>query len=561
MGKLDEIDSTMKKWFLLVTMVLGTYATRAHIGSSGVVLQQNAGEYRVLVTIQPPDVIPGTAQISVFVENGGVSQVMARPIYFRSGDEGAPAPDELMPVSGQAGQFLGIVWLMEGGSSSVQLDIKGEKGNAELIVPIVAVSTAERNMPAGLGWTLSALGLLLIVLLITVIGASVSDGLLKPGESLTPLQKRKRFVNMGIALFFCLLILYGGSSWWDSWASSYRQHLYRPLRANASVISRDQQRLFEFKIDTSDFKSQRRQSTLSYLIPDHGKLMHLFLVRANSMDAFAHLHPERADSTTFQAYLPKLPAGKYLVYGDVVYYSGFTETLTDTLEIPEISPSTVQIRKTDPEDTYVVTDPLNNPKQIPLDQNVVVCGSPGTKTSLTDGSYVVFDGRANQTFEAGRTYRLKFHVYSPDGKPAQLQSYLGMAGHAAVVRSDGSVYIHLHPVGTVSMASERTLKKRIDDTIQLYKRPDPKTFRDSVNRYIARLKQMPDTERESFLMKEMGMAAGGDSAAHGGMNHGNALEFPYVFPKAGKYRIFLQVKRNGQVLTGVFDARVSDPTL
>ena len=34
--------------------------------------------------------------------------------------------------------------------------------------------------------------------------------------------------------------------------------------------------------------------------------------------------------------------------------------------------------------------------------------------------------------------------------------------------------------------------------------------------------------------------------------------FPYGFPKAGDYRIFVQVKRAGKVETGVFDARVEN---
>ncbi|MES2518161.1 MAG: hypothetical protein V4585_08645 [Bacteroidota bacterium] len=34
------------------------------------------------------------------------------------------------------------------------------------------------------------------------------------------------------------------------------------------------------------------------------------------------------------------------------------------------------------------------------------------------------------------------------------------------------------------------------------------------------------------------------------------VKLPYVFPTAGNYRIWLQIKRNGKMLTGVFDAVV-----
>lgn len=551
----------MKKSIILWVLLLSTLTVSAHVGSSGVLFQGNAGAYRVLVNIQPPDVIPGTAQITVFVESGMAASIMARPIYFRSGDEGAPTADALEPVAGQSGQFQGIVWLMENGSSSIQIDLDGGSGKGQLIVPIMAVSTAEREMPAALGWTLSALGLLLVVLLVTMIGASVSDGVLQPGKELTKAQKSQRFQKMGLAFVICMVILYGGSSWWDSWATEYKQYLYKPMTATSKMLIKDEQRVVQLQVDTTNWKGSRRQNSLNFLIPDHGKLMHLFLVRIPGLDAFAHLHPERADSVTFQAYLPKLPVGKYLVYGDIVNYSGFTETITDTLEITEAGGATQFTKKTDPEDTYVVTDPLNKPKQIPLDENVVVCGRPGTKTYLKDSSYVLWEGKANQTFEVGKPYQLNFEVYAPDGSPAELQTYLGMSGHAAIVRSDGSVYIHLHPVGTYAMAAEVSLKNRIADTTRQYRRPGAKFFRDSIDNYITLLKGMPDTQREELLMREMGMVNSDGTSTHEGMDHGSSISFPYSFPKEGQYRIFLQIKRNGQVLTGIFDARVTDSLL
>lgn len=543
--------------FLLSLSVCLVLRLHAHVGSSGVLYQGQAGGYRVLVSLMPPDVIPGTANVTVYVEEGNAKKVMARPIYFRTGDEGAPSSDELLSVVGQVGQFQGVVWLMAGGASSVQITIEGDKGKSELVVPIAAISTAQREMPAGLGVLLSVLGLLLVVLLVTTIGASASDGLLKAGESLTTKQKRARLVNMGVAVVACTLILYGGSSWWSSWADDYKQHLYKPLEGKAGVINQSSERLFQLKIDTTHLLKTRQRNTLSFLIPDHGKLMHLFLVRQHTLDAFAHLHPERRDTATFEAYLPKLPAGKYLVYADIVQRSGFTETITDTVEIPAIQGNIFP--KTDPEDTYVVSDPLNNPKRIPVDENVVICGKPGTSTKLKDGSTVVWEGKSNVAFEAGKPYQLAFEVFDPSGKPAVLEPYLGMNGHAAIVKSDGKVYIHLHPVGTYSMAAQQSMQSRIADTTKIYRlTTSPKIFRDSIDHYVASLKAMTPSERDRLLMQTM---TGMNSHDMGSMKHENRILFPYAFPKEGQYRIFLQIKRNGQVLTGIFDAVVKAPAM
>ena len=56
---------------------------------------------------------------------------------------------------------------------------------------------------------------------------------------------------------------------------------------------------------------------------------------------------------------------------------------------------------------------------------------------------------------------------------------------------------------------------------------------------------------------------GVSSESHAGMSMApskaampSKVSFPYGFPRAGNYRIFVQVKCAGKIETGVFDARV-----
>ncbi|GAB4030792.1 hypothetical protein [Spirosoma gilvum] len=551
------------KWLvLLILSLIHWFAlspfSNAHVGSSGVIVQKQVGKYQLLISINPPDVVPGTAIVTVYVEQGRVSSIGARPIYFRSGDKGAPTHDVLQPV-GQ-NRYQGDLWLMDSGSSSVELSIDGPDGKQQVIVPVMAIATALRDMPEGTGVGLALMGLLLIVMLITIVGASNADGVLKPGQPVPVTLGRRRWIGMVAGLLVIGLILTGWRAWWTSTAENYRDvQLYRPMPIKTAVRVMNAQRQLTIRFDTGAARSVRR--LYSYMLPDHGKLMHTFLVRIPGLDAFAHLHPNRRDTLTYEVALPPLPGGKYLVYSDVVFRSGFTETLTDTIDVPSLKISAeaaAAAKPTDPDDSWLVTEPMGvkaNAVNLPhLDNDMVVCGKPSATCKLSDGSTMLWMDKSGQVLEADKLYTLKFAVADAQGKAAPLEPYLGMPGHAAILRSDGTVYIHLHPVGTYSMAAENSLVTRIADTARTFHYPDAVHFRDSIDAYVNRLKTMPEAEKNQLL------AAGMPTMNHT-MKTPNMVEFPYAFPRAGHYRIWVQIKRNGQVLTGVFDTQVNDPLL
>ncbi|MBC8152412.1 MAG: hypothetical protein H7Z72_05830, partial [Bacteroidetes bacterium] len=254
----------------------------------------------------------------------------------------------------------------------------------------------------------------------------------------------------------------------------------------------------------------------------------------------------------------------YLLYADVVYRSGYVETLTDTVDIPAPVASGViagrqatNVPTPDRDDSYVVTTPIGQTRAERVGAGIAVCGQPGMKVLLSDGSTMVWESKPDDVLEAGKLYTLRFAVADATGKPAALQPYLGMGGHAAVLRDDGSVYIHLHPVGTYSMAAEQVLVNRIADTARTFHYPDSKHFRDSIDAYLATLNRLPDVERDKLLMAGMKII----NHTMNGTEHTNMVAFPYAFPKGGRYRIWVQVKLQGKVLTGAFDANVNDPVM
>jgi hypothetical protein len=108
-------------------------------------------------------------------------------------------------------------------------------------------------------------------------------------------------------------------------------------------------------------------------------------------------------------------------------------------------------------------------------------------------------------------------VRDSNGRLANLEPYLGMAAHAVVVRMDGSVFVHLHPAGTISVAAQR----------------------------VFALRDRGDTTPKGHLR------FAGDSMPMISMS--GEFAFPYVFPRTGVYRIWVQVRHDGRVLTGVYD--------
>jgi hypothetical protein len=481
--------------FFLLILFLAVIPARAHVGSPNVFYDGDAGPYPVRVIVRPPVVIPGLAEITVRLRDGReVAGVTVRPVQWQAGLKGAPPPEAAAPVPGAPGSWSGQLWLMTPSSYSVRVQIQGPAGSGVTMVPVPARPTRILKMDRGLGTILACLGLFLFAGAVSIVGAAARESVVAPGQEPDVRRRaRARVITVCTALLLALA-LWGGKSWWDRVDGRAQGRIFRSFHVRTSARVEGGTPVLALAIDDP------RARDWAPLMPDHGKLMHLFLIREPGLDAFAHLHPVARGPEDFVASLPPLPAGTYRVYADVVHESGFPQTLVDQVKIPapaeKVSPGGPA---PDPDDSWRATEPLSR------------ANSPGPKLSLLeDGGSILWH---QEPLVANRETTLRFEVHDAEGRPAALEPYMGMLSHAVITRDDGKVFVHLHPMGTVSMAAQ-----------------------------------------EVFAKAEGGMPA--MAMDHTMAPADGALSFPYEFPQPGRYRLWVQVKSGGRVLTGVFDTVV-----
>jgi hypothetical protein len=471
--------------FLAFTVLVGA----AHVGSPDVWYDGAAGPYAVRVHVQAPGVIPGIAIVNVRANDRDVERVTATANRFDA-TGGAPPPEIATRVEGRDGWFRTKLWIMTSGSYSIAVEVSGARGTGEVVVPLGAVPNRRLNFARPLGVALGAMGVVLFLGAVTIIGAGVREATLAPGVEPDPAQRRRARRTMLRAAMAFALVLAGAWKWWAAEDAFFERSMFTPLTSAAMV--RDG--ILTLAITDSAW-TQRNEAgwrrvhgagSGESLVPDHGKLMHMFVIDSSGGRALAHLHPTTTDSNTFTMSLPPLPPGRYSVFGDIVHASGFTQTLVASVELP-LQPNTVAPADTD--DAFGIRR-----------------ASSSREVTLEDGSQMTWLAAAREIV-AGEDADLRFALAARAGAPP-LELYMGMPAHAVVIRNDARVFIHLHPLGTISMAAQSRL-------------------------------------------------ASHSSGAHATPAvPADTVEFPYAFPTDGTYTVWVQVKRDGRVLTGAFEVAV-----
>jgi hypothetical protein len=481
-------------------LMLGPFAL-AHVGSPIVYFEGAAGPYQLLVTVNPPAMVPGIAQVEVRVTSGTVSSISVSPVYVNGKDQGLPpTADSLQPSAADPQWFTGKVWMMESGSWEVRVEVAGTQGTGKLAIPVPVFARRTLPMEKVLGALLFGLMLFLSIGIVSIAGTAAREGGLAAAELPSPRNRRIGYIAMAVATVLVVIILAFGNWWWNAQADDLKHRvLYStpPLRvsfnwADSSTHGTDQLTLL---IDEDFWHKTRKDQWSMSLIPDHGHLMHVFLLRVPAMDRFYHLHPEQASDGSFTVRLPAMPAGKYKIFADIVRGTGFPETLVSEIDLPDVK-----------------GEPLSGDDSGVTASAFELSSAPVNVAQLSDGGRMVWEQNTSE-LKARQVSWFRFRVENAGHQPVNdLEPYMGMAGHAEFVRSDLSVFAHVHPAGSVPMASLMIVQQDF-----------------------------------------------GVPMDHSSMHSVPAeVSFPYGFPQPGEYRLFVQVKRCGQVETGVFNAHVGN---
>ena len=476
---------------------------RAHVNSPYIVFEGRAGSLPVQVVVRQPDVVPGLASISVRVTGGAPTRVLVLPLHWNTDRSGAPRPDIADRVEGDPHRFTAALWLMTRGAYGIEVQVEGP-GGGKVLVPVDSVAHVRKPMPSSLGWILAVLGTGLVTGVIVIAAAAAREATL-PGGSVPGRDRwRTAALAAATATLGVAAMLYGGWAWW---AAEDRRHDTRVLfrQFNHELTRQSGADGDELRLRLTDSRLGLSQNRL---VPDHGRLIHLFLIAEEAgtgAPAFAHLHPRDTGNGSFSALLPELPAGRYRVFTELSHAAGMTQTLTNTFVLAAPTSS----GGSDPDDAWSDSSPMTN-----------------EGVSVGDGLTLRLE---TADVRAGEPVVLKTRVSWADGSPAPLEPYLRMLGHAAILRDDGVVFAHLHPAGSLSMAATRVFAAKLDGE----------------SGAAAADANCGDLEAVS-------------PAVAAALGRSGEVGFPYVFPSPGRYFVWIQVRISGRVRTAPFEVHVAE---
>ena len=486
---------TRRSWAVAVVIGAALFQrdASAHVGSPDVFLDGQAGPYRVFVTVRPPYAVPGIADVEVLTTSPGGNGITDVRIVP-------------LPLTGPGAQFAPAPDVALRSPDDQRL-FTGHlwmmsAGAWQVRVAISgdrgqgSLSVPVPTMPqATLAMTRSLRALLLGFMLVLCGGfVSIISAIAREARLEAGETPGPLARRRGRIAGLIATCGVVGAMLLGNWWWTAEASSYARYVYQPLQATPTVTSDGRLRLDLRDpgWIASRR---LDDFVADHGHLMHLFIV-SPTLDRLWHLHPDEIATGAFEGRLPDFPQGQYELFADLVHRTGVSETVTVQLDTAAIRG--VALRGDDSEWSAADGEVRQS----------VPNSSSDDFSRTADGGRIVWV-RDGQPLRTKRLTMFTFRVEDAASQPASdLELYMGMPGHAIFVRRDRRVFAHVHPSGSAPMAA-----------IEI---------------------AMPSSQ----------------SHAHPGSVLPPNISFPYGFPDPGDYRIFVQVKRSGRVVTAAFDAHV-----
>ncbi len=496
--------ATRRPWLRAVAIIACVLVASAHVGSPHIYLEENAGPYPVIVVVHMPPAIPGEAELQVRLQDRRPDEeveVQVREVP-PEGEALAPEWSAAARSSVDPDFFTAPVPLMVFGLWQAQVRVSGPRGEGVLSIPIPARVASPGTMSVGFSAVLAVLLALLVASVWQLFAALGRDGSrISTGEpSPADVRAGRRWGSVAVVALLAWLGFLG--SFWHRAAASREALGGSRLTSELAVTNGPPVAgtPVSLRLDVRDRDGRPPDD----LAPDHGKMLHLIGVSLPTASYFLHIHPEMTAPGTFSFEFTPPGPGTYKFFGDLLHETGEGETVTNLLEVePDREGGDEPAGQTGTAAAVELADPDDSRSLQP----------PIGETPVGNRSWEVGDGLVMRwvepdagRLEQGEFIRLGFELAHADGRPvAEIEPYMGMAGHMLVMRDDAEVFAHVHPRGSIPgwMASE---------------------------------------------------TAGGMAADMSGMPSATSrATFPFGFAEKGLYRAWVQMRYMGTVFTGVFD--------
>ena len=469
------------------------------IGHNNVVYEGKAGDIPIRVFVKLPGVVPGLADVSIKVFTDNIQKVTIQPNKKdKDRKSKSPPPDVADPIKGEKNLFSAQLWLMDYGSYSLDIRLYQNQNVHRASIPVNSISSRVLEMTQGTTILLSTLLCLLFFGAINIIRIAYKDSTQSPGDHPNHGKIIKSYIVTIVSLIIFSAIIYGGKSWWDNIDTAYQNNIFQTLENKIEIFDNGKEKFMSIEIIDELWKQNR----MADIIPDHGKIMHIYLISDN-YEILAHVHPSRTENDdVFIVKMPPVDFGTYYLFMDVTHATGFSHTMTNKIEYNE--------------DNITFTESIFD-----IDRDVDDAWAINSKENRITWK------NKKPFYKSGDDIDLEFQVMN-NGKPAILEPYIKMGGHAALLKKDQTVFVHIHPIGTISMASQEIFQ---ENYIQGIVDQDDICFFGFVN-----------DSKENIINN---------------VSLNGKVSFPSMkLENTGEYGLWVQVKSSGEVITQKFDFEI-----